>query len=203
MCTRPFVGAVAVVLLATSALVLRAHAEPVARTKGAVPVPHALIEIDDGDSISIRWGQGDVEVVRILGIDAPEVMHLDHDIPYDQAFGREAKGFLRGAVAAARKITLRRSGQTDPFGRTLGYVFADDKNISVLLIEARLAVETVSHFGDNDMPAEAAACVAAAKRAGPVAFEAPYLYRKRMRKVSEWLKAQGRYPAGPKPRKGK
>ena len=164
--------------------------------KGRVDVPKAGVRLDDGDSMAIDWGGGVVEQVRILGIDTPEVMHLEHGIPYDQPFGTEARGFLRGAVAACGTLSLLRSGETDPFGRTLGYVFVDEANVSVLLLRARLAVENVSYFGDNGLPEPAAHCLAAAKQAGPVAFEKPHRFRKRMRALSEWLKAQGKYPGG-------
>jgi len=158
-------------------------------------VPKALIAFDDGDTIEIRWPTSDdPEVVRILGIDAPEVQHLDHDIPYAQPFGEKAAGFLEGALAVARKIELLRSGQKDDYGRTLGYLFLDGRNYSVLVLRARLAVETVSHYGDNGLPEPAAACLAAAKEAGPVAFEPPYRYRARMRAVTRRLREEGRYP---------
>lgn len=165
-----------------------------------VEVPKELIGFDDGDSIAIRWNEKRTETVRILGIDTPEVLHLDHGIPYPQPFGPEAAAFLHGCILGATKVELLRSGQKDPFGRTLGYVFVDGKNYSVLAIQARFAVETVSHYGDNGLPKPAAACLAAAKKAGPVAFEAPYLYRKRMRKVTAWMKEQGTYPKASAPR---
>ncbi len=175
-----------------------ARAEPPKR----VQVAKAWIRFDDGDSISIRWPKRKApEVVRILGIDTPEVQHLDHDLPYDQAFGREAAGFLRGCLAVAEKVELVRAEGKDPFGRTLGYLFVDGKNYSVLVVRARLAVESVSHYGDNGLPAPAAAVLAAAKEAGPAPFEAPFRYRRRMRDVSKWLKQQGRYPACPPPAK--
>ena len=63
----------------------------------------------------------------------------------------------------------------------------------------RLAAESVSHYGDNGLPAPAAAVLAAAKEAGPVPFEAPFRYRRRMRDVTKWLKANGAYPACPPP----
>lgn len=153
----------------------------------------AALQCDDGDTLEIR-GKDASEVVRILGIDTPEVLHLDHDIPYAQPFGDVAAGFLRGALAVARKVELLRSGQKDPFGRTLGYILLDDQNYSVLVLQARLAVESVTRYGDNGMPAEAAACVAAAKAAGAVPFEDPHAYRQRMRKVAADLKARGLYP---------
>jgi len=163
-----------------------------------VVVPKDLISFDDGDTVAINWPGRDVEQVRILGIDTPEVQHLEHGIPYAQPFGEQAAGFLHGAIACADQVTLLRSGQNDPFGRTLGYIYLDGKNYSVMVLRARLAVESVSRYGDNGMPKQAAACLAAAKAAGPVPFEDPHGYRRRMRAVTKWLKEQGRYPKGPK-----
>jgi endonuclease YncB( thermonuclease family) len=161
-------------------------------------VPRGLVLVDDGDSVSIRWPEG-VEVVRLLGIDAPETLHLEHDIPYAQPFGDAAAAFLAGLLANATVVELLRAPKQDAFGRTLGYLFADGRNVSVLAIRARWAVETVGRYGDNGFPAEAAACAAAAKDAGPVAFEEPHLYRRRMHAVSKWLKGRGLYPRGPDP----
>ncbi len=157
----------------------------------------ATLRTDDGDTLDIVSAAG-VESVRILGIDTPEVLHLDHNIPFAQPFGDVAHGFFRGALALARKVELLRSGQKDPFGRTLGYVFLDDVNYSVLVLQAGLAAESITHYGDNGLAKEAAECLAAAKTQGPLAFEEPHLYRKRMRLVADDLKAKGLYPASGK-----
>ena len=45
---------------------------------------------------------------------------------------------------------------------------------------------------------EAEATVAAARAAGPVPFEDPHDYRRRMRGVTKWMKEQGTYPKGAK-----
>lgn len=168
------------------------------RAAGRIHVSRDLISSDDGDSFSIRWPAG-TETVRILGIDAPEVLHLDHNLPYAQPFGEEAAGFLRGCLAVADRVEVHRSGEIDPFGRTLGYLYLNGKNYSVLALQARLAVENVGYFGDNGLPEQAKEVLEAAKAAGPVAFEPPHQYRARMRKLSEWMKAQGTYPSGPAP----
>lgn len=160
-----------------------------------VSVPAAAVRVDDGDTIVIAWGQAEAETVRVLGIDAPETRHVEHDIPFDQPFGPEALAFARGVFAAAERIELVRASTLDPYGRTLGYVFVNGKNFSVLILAARLAAETVSVFGDNGLPELAAACVAAASAAGPVPFEPPYLYRKRMRDVAQRMRADGLLPA--------
>lgn len=161
-----------------------------------VAVPKALIHFDDGDSIAIRWPKG-IETVRLLGIDTPEVLHLDHDIPRAQAQGYEAAGFLRGCIAVAEKVELLRADKKDRYKRTLAYLFLDGKNYSVLVIEARLAYGPSGKFGDNGLPEPYAACQAAAEQAGPLAFEQPYLYRRRMKKLSAWMKANGSYPTCP------
>ena len=171
-----------------------------------VAVPKALVHVDDGDSIYLAWPGKPVEHVRILGIDTPEVLHLDHEIPYAQPFGGEASGFLRGCLAVTGKVELLRSGNVDDYGRTLAYVFLDSQNYSLLVIGERLAYGPSPRFGDNGLPEEYAACLAAAKAAGPPAFEPPWQYRRRMREVSAWLKKQGRYPQGPaaeEPKSGK
>lgn len=166
-----------------------------------VVVPKSALAFDDGDTLQIKWPGKDAETVRILGIDAPEVQHLEHNLPYPQPFGYEAAGFLRGCLAVADKVELLRAKEKDPFGRTLGYIFLDGKNYSVLAVNARLAVESVSHYGDNGLPKPAAQVLAAAKKAGPVPFEAPYRYRRRMKSVASWMKKQGIYPELPKDNK--
>lgn len=156
-----------------------------------IEVPVDAIQVDDGDTVRIRWAGGDVETVRILGIDAPEVQHLEHGIPFDQPFGRESLAFASGVFALADRVELLRASMTDPYGRTLGYLFANGKNFSVLALRHRMAVETVSVFGDNGFPELAAECTRAAAEAGQVAFEPPYLFRRRMRAVSDRMRREG------------
>lgn len=159
-----------------------------------VDVDPAKVEVDDGDSVIIHWTATDEETIRILGIDTPETRHIPHQIPYAQAFGPEARGFAMGAFATATKVELLRSSILDPYDRTLGYLFVNGRNYSVLAVTARMAEETVTRYGDNGLPAESAAVLAAAKVAGPPPFESPGEYRKRMREVSRWLKEKGEYP---------
>jgi len=161
-----------------------------------VKVDPALITVEDGDGVIIHWGGKDDEIVRILGIDTPEVRRLEHNLPYDQSFGLEAKAFGQGAFAAASDIELLRSPTLDPYGRTLAYLFINGRNYSVLAIKARFSAETVSHYGDNGLPREAAEVVTADKEVGssPLPFEPPHQYRARMRAVTAALKQSGNYP---------
>jgi endonuclease YncB( thermonuclease family) len=175
-------------------LVIFSSPQDTRQTPERVLLDKATLRTDDGDTLDIVTASG-TETVRILGIDTPEVLHLDHNIPYAQPFGDMAHGFFRGALALASKVELLRSGQKDPFGRTLGFVFLDNVNYSVLVLRAGLAAESVTRYGDNGLAAEAAECLAAAKDVSVLPFELPETYRKRMRKVSEDLKARGLYPS--------
>jgi len=154
-------------------------------------VDPARIQVDDGDTVVIRWSRDDLETVRILGIDTPETRHLEHDLPYAQAFGPEARAFGRGALATATQVELLRARTVDQYGRTLGYLFLNGRNYSVLAVQARLAAESVTFYGDNGLPREAAEVLAAAKSAGPLPFEPPHAFRARMRDVSRWMKERG------------
>jgi endonuclease YncB( thermonuclease family) len=156
-----------------------------------VPVDPAKIFVDDGDTVDIRWSKDDLETVRMLGIDCPETRHIEHKLPYPQDFGPEARAFAKGAFAVATEVELLRSSTLDPFRRTLGYVFLNGRNYSVLVVRARLAAESVSHYGDNGLPKEAAEVLAAANAAGPVPFEPPHQFRARMRDVTKWMQEKG------------
>lgn len=170
--------------------------QPQPRPSGSrVTIDPQKVRVDDGDTVVIAWGANDDETVRILGIDCPETRHPQHDIPYGQAFGEEARAFALGAFTSASKIELLRASMLDPYGRTLGYLFVNGKNYSVLVIQARLAEESVSRYGDNGFPAEAATVLSAAKDAGPLPFEPPGEYRVRMKGVTQWMKSRGTYPS--------
>ena len=162
------------------------------RPHGArVPVPVAAIRVDDGDTVAIVWSPTETETVRVLGIDTPETQHVEHDIPFDQPFGREAAAFARGVFSVADRVELVRAATLDPYGRTLAYLYVNGQNFSVLMLAARLAVETVSVFGDNGLAAPAAECLAAASTAGPVPFESPHLFRRRMRELARGPQSGG------------
>jgi micrococcal nuclease len=160
-----------------------------------VTVDPGLISVDDGDTVVIRWGEGDEEIVRILGIDTPETRHPEHNIPYTQSFGLEARAFAKGAFAAATEVQLLRAATLDPFKRTLGYFFLNGRNYSIMVVTARLAAESITPFGDNGFPEEAAEVLRASKAAGPLPFEPPHVFRARMRDVTRWMKGQGIDPA--------
>lgn len=167
-----------------------------------VVVPNDRVRVSDGDTMVISWDDGDQERVRVLGIDTPEVGHKDHFISEDQPYGPEARLFAEQRFAGAQKIELLRAAESDGYGRTLGYFFLDGENYSVQLLEARLAYETVQHYGDNGFPVEAAAILAAwesAKEEVEQRFEPPYKFRQKMRaKYEAEMESKGQKQEGKK-----
>ncbi len=159
-----------------------------------IRVDPALVVVEDGDTVVIRWPDAEAEIVRILGIDTPETRRLEHNLPFDQPFGKEAHAFAQGAFAAASEIELLRCPTLDPYDRTLAYLFINGRNFSIMAIKARYSTETVSHYGDNGLPEQAALVKAAAKDIGHLPFEPPHVYRARMRDLTNWMKQKGQYP---------
>ena len=152
------------------------------------------VTVDDGDTVFVRWGQGDEETVRILGIDTPETRHPEHGLPMAQPFGPEARAFAQGAFATATRVELLRSATLDPYGRTLGYLFLNGQNYSLLVLRARLAEESVTRYGDNGLPQEAAEVLKAAADQGPLPFESPDTFRRRWREVGKAWQQRGEQP---------
>jgi len=167
-------------LITVILLVVGAHLFREVRKAGGLVDPslltrmdRSLVRPDDGDS----FYYGDL-TVRVVGMDTPEIRHVEHGLLEDQEFGPEAAAFTASLFETAEQIDYLPVGE-DRYGRTLAHVFVDGELLSVLLIEAGLAYETVTVFGDNGFPTVADRILRAAKEAAPPPFENPYTWRKR------------------------
>ena len=190
MIPRPFRFVVLLILVLVASQVVAEESAPVRTSLERVPVDPALIDVGDGDTVVIHWSAQDKERIRILGIDTPEVAHHSMGWFDDQAYGPEATAFAQGVFAMAETVELLRSAEPDGYGRTLGYLFVNGRNYSVLAVKAGFAAETVTHYGDNGLPEPSEAVLAASREVGPVPFEAPYKFRGRMRKLNEYREQQ-------------
>ncbi|MFH1619476.1 MAG: thermonuclease family protein, partial [bacterium] len=104
------------------------------------------IIFDDGDTITYKN-----VTFRILGYDTPEIMHPEDGIFEDQPYGREAAALAEELITKAESVECIMDG-TDKYGRTLAHVFVDGELLSVRIIKAGLAYESVSKFGANGFP---------------------------------------------------
>jgi len=141
-----------------------------------IRIDKSAIRPDDGDTFFYK----DL-TIRILGIDAPEIIHKEHGIFEDQPYGRKA-AVLTINILRKAKIVEYLPFQNDKYGRLLAHVFVDGKLLAVYLIKAGLAYETVSYYGDNGFPGIAERILKAAHESTRPPFERPYKWRRRHQK---------------------
>ena len=139
----------------------------------AIRINQRAIRLDDGDTFFYK----DL-TIRILGIDAPEIIHEEHGIYEDQPYGRKAAQLTRHLLRRAKTVEYL-PFQLDKYGRLLAHVFVDGELLSVRLIRAGLAYENISFYGDNGFPDLAQRILQAAKESPTPTFENPYIWRRR------------------------
>lgn len=90
-------------------------------TVGVVEVHPVVTRVVDGDTIEVRMSDGELERVRLLLVDTPEVFGGV------ECYGREASEFVRGLLPAGAVIRLERDvTNRDSFGRLLRYLYLPD-----------------------------------------------------------------------------
>lgn len=89
------------------------------------------VRIIDGDTVEVR---GSNERVRLMNIDTPE-MGDGARCQAERTAASRARRALQQIVQDARTITLHSSGGQDRYGRTLGTLRADGRDIGRMLIE--------------------------------------------------------------------
>ncbi|MFM1924898.1 MAG: Thermonuclease precursor [Pseudomonadota bacterium] len=86
-----------------------------------------VVEVADGDTLTVLDAQKKTHKIRLLGIDAPEKA---------QAFGQKSKESLSG-LAFQKQVQVR-SSKKDRYGRTVGQVFVG--NMDVCLEQVKLGM---------------------------------------------------------------
>ena len=102
-----------------------------------------LVKCVDGDTTHLKVGN-EVLKVRYLAIDTPE--YTKEKEPY----GKEASECVCKLLSEADKIELEYddgSEKTDKYGRTLAWVYADDRLVQIELVQQGLA-EVTYIYGD-------------------------------------------------------
>ena len=102
-----------------------------------------VVKVADGDTITILDAENTQRKIRLYGIDAPEK---------SQAFGKAAGKHLASLVAGRDAVVKVRS--TDRYGRTVGTVFADGRDVNLEMLKAGYAWH-YKHY--DSTPAYAAA----------------------------------------------
>ncbi|MCU1355545.1 MAG: nuclease (SNase domain protein) [Acidimicrobiales bacterium] len=117
---RRVIGAAACALLAVACT----HPGP---TTVAIPgstargVAMTVQHVVDGDTADLETPAGDVERVRLLGIDTPETVKPNTPV---QCFGPEASARAKALLPAGTEVVVQRDAEArDRYGRLLAYVW--------------------------------------------------------------------------------
>ena len=95
---------------------------------------YKVVRVYDGDTLTALEGNIEIEV-SLAGIDAPEFSEKKH-LP-SQPFSQKSKEYLSSMVLN-KNVNISSYGK-DLYGRTLGVVFVDGKNINLEMVKAGLA----------------------------------------------------------------
>lgn len=95
-----------------------------------------VIRTIDGDTIEVKFQNGDIEKVRFILIDTPET---NHPRLGEQPFGMEAASFT-DVHLTDKEVKLEFDiSERDKYGRLLAYVWLDGVNFNKMLVERGLA----------------------------------------------------------------
>ena len=90
-------------------------------TVGLHEMHPVVTRVVDGDTIEVRMPDGELEKVRLLLVDTPEVFGGV------ECYGREASAYVRGLLPAGAVVRLERDeANRDSFGRLLRYLYLAD-----------------------------------------------------------------------------
>jgi micrococcal nuclease len=88
-------------------------------TSLSMTITGKVVKVADGDTITILNNQNQQTKIRLYGIDTPEK---------SQAYGKKAKKFTANLVAG--KTVDVKVYDTDRYGRSVGVVFVDGRNVN-------------------------------------------------------------------------
>ena len=85
---------------------------------------YSVLSITDGDTFRINEGSPKGQIIRLIGVDAPESRNTGRKVVAE--FGKEASDYLK-KLLAGKKVSLEYDvDRTDRYGRTLAYVYLED-----------------------------------------------------------------------------
>ena len=112
------------------ALIIAILIFPVIATSGQ----YKCTRVTDGDTITVTQN-GFKSKIRLVGIDAPEKSRKKHEP--GQPFSQASTKYL-AALVLNKNVDIVSYG-TDRYGRTLGVVYVDGKNVNLEMVKAGLA----------------------------------------------------------------
>jgi endonuclease YncB( thermonuclease family) len=99
-------------------------------TSPAPPQDRIALRVIDGDTMEVR---GSGERLRLANIDTPEIGDGARCTAERRA-AAEATRAARQLISQAERLEIRRTGREDQYGRTIGFVILDGRDLGQQLI---------------------------------------------------------------------
>ena len=113
-------------------------------------------KVVDGDTIDVDIDLGFnvsyFQRVRLAGIDTPESRTSDD---YEKKLGLESKEWLKKALEGATKVIIKteKPDSSEKYGRILGWLFVNDVNLNLAMIDQGYAWSYMGDTKVKDFPA--------------------------------------------------
>jgi micrococcal nuclease len=125
----------AVLLVMCAVVLLRPWERGYNPNAGPASATALVVRVVDGDTLEVRIG-GEVEDVRLIGIDTPET--VDPDSPV-QCFGPRASRFAHRLLDGRRVRLVLGVERRDDYGRLLAYAYIGHRFVNTELLRRGLA----------------------------------------------------------------
>ena len=98
--------------------------------------PYEVVHISDGDTITVMIDDHET-VIRLIGVDTPE--SVDPDKTKNCEEGKTASDFTASLLSNQYVYLEYDEEKTDRYGRTLAYVYLNQKMVEEILLEEGMA----------------------------------------------------------------
>ena len=106
-----------------------------------------VVRVADGDTLTVRFGDGEEETIRLLDVDTPETVHPN--LPRE-CFGAQASDFTKRLMG--QRVGIEEKGR-DKYGRLLAYVWTEADEGGQLW-NIRLLEEGLAVYNDYGNPGQ-------------------------------------------------
>ena len=106
-----------------------------------------VVRVADGDTLTVRFANGEEETLRLLDVDTPETVHPNRP---EECFGAQAFDYTKTLMR--QRVRIEPMGR-DRYGRLLAYVWTGDEEDRVLW-NVRLLEEGLAVYNDYGNPGQ-------------------------------------------------
>ena len=91
-----------------------------------------VLEVSDGDTIKVKYDDGNIATIRLLGIDTPETHHPTKPVG---CYGPQASDFTKSQLSSRDVLLEYDIEKYDKYGRTLAFVYVDGQRFNDILVK--------------------------------------------------------------------